>query len=122
MAKILAIESSCDETACAIVEDGHVILSNVVSTQIDTHKQFGGVVPEVASRLHVEKISVVIKEALEKAGMSVEEVDAIAYTKGPGLIGSLHVGVQAAKTLAWMYQKPMLPMNHMAGFQEDIVN
>lgn len=104
MAKILAIESSCDETACAIVEDGHVILSNVVSTQIDTHKQFGGVVPEVASRLHVEKISVVIKEALEKAGMSVEEVDAIAYTKGPGLIGSLHVGVQAAKTLAWMYQ------------------
>ena len=82
MAKILAIESSCDETACAIVEDGHVILSNVVSTQIDTHKQFGGVVPEVASRLHVEKISVVIKEALEKAGMSVEEVDAIAYTKG----------------------------------------
>ncbi|WP_273101809.1 tRNA (adenosine(37)-N6)-threonylcarbamoyltransferase complex transferase subunit TsaD [Bulleidia extructa] len=115
MVKILAIESSCDETACAIVEDGHVILSNVVSTQIDTHKQFGGVVPEVASRLHVEKISVVIKEALEKAGMSVEEVDAIAYTKGPGLIGSLHVGVQAAKTLAWMYQKPMLPMNHMAG-------
>ena len=115
MAKILAIESSCDETACAIVEDGHVILSNVVSTQIDTHKQFGGVVPEVASRLHVEKISVVIKEALEKAGMSVEEVDAIAYTKGPGLIGSLHVGVQAAKTLAWVYQKPMLPMNHMAG-------
>ncbi|MBW9213169.1 MULTISPECIES: tRNA (adenosine(37)-N6)-threonylcarbamoyltransferase complex transferase subunit TsaD [Terrabacteria group] len=115
MAKILAIESSCDETACAIIEDGHVVLSNVVSTQIDTHKQFGGVVPEVASRLHVEKISIVIKEALEKAGMSVQDVDAIAYTKGPGLIGSLHVGVQAAKTLAWMYKKPMLPTNHMAG-------
>ncbi|QRG86816.1 tRNA (adenosine(37)-N6)-threonylcarbamoyltransferase complex transferase subunit TsaD [Bulleidia sp. zg-1006] len=115
MAKILAIESSCDETACAIIEDGHVVLSNVVSTQIDTHKQFGGVVPEVASRLHVEKISIVIKEALEKAGMSVQDVDAIAYTKGPGLIGSLHVGVQAAKTLALMYKKPMLPTNHMAG-------
>lgn len=115
MAKLLAIESSCDETACAIIEDGRVILSNVVSTQIDTHKQFGGVVPEVASRLHVEKISVVIKEALEKAGLSVNDVDAIAYTQGPGLIGSLHVGVQAAKTLAWMYKKPMLPMNHMAG-------
>ena len=115
MTKILAIESSCDETACAIIENGHVILSNIVSTQIDTHKQFGGVVPEVASRLHVEKITVVIKEVFAKANLSVHDVDAIAYTRGPGLIGSLHVGVQAAKTLAWMYKKPMLPMNHMAG-------
>lgn len=112
---ILGIESSCDETACSIVKNGKEVISNVVATQIDVHKKFGGVLPEVASRIHVENISVVIEEALEKANMQVEDVDAIAYTRGPGLIGSLHVGVQAAKTLAWAFNKPMVPVHHIAG-------
>ena len=112
---ILAIESSCDETACAIVKNGNQIISNVVSTQIDVHEKYGGVVPEVASRIHVENISIVICEALEKSNMSMDDVDAIAYTKGPGLIGSLHVGVQAAKTIAWLYNKPLLPIHHLIG-------
>lgn len=110
---ILAIESSCDESACAIVKNGKEILSNVVATQIEVHEKFGGVLPEVASRLHVEKISAVIEEAIERANISVDDVDAIAYTRGPGLIGSLHVGVQAAKTLAWAYKKPLLPIHHI---------
>lgn len=113
--KILAIESSCDETAVAIVENGKDILANVVATQIDVHKEFGGVIPEVASRIHVENISMVIEEALKQANMEVDDVDAIAVTKGPGLIGCLHVGVQAAKTLAWAYQKPLVPVHHIAG-------
>ena len=112
---LLAIESSCDETAVAIVKNGKEIISNVVSTQISVHSKFGGVIPEVASRLHVENVSVVIEEALEKANMSVDDVDAIAYTLGPGLIGSLHVGVVAAKTLAFAYNKPLLPVHHIAG-------
>lgn len=112
---ILAIESSCDETACAIVKNAKEVISNVVATQIDTHKQFGGVLPEVASRIHVENISIVIEEALTQANMRVEDVDAIAVTQGPGLIGSLHVGVQAAKTLAWAFQKPLVPVHHIAG-------
>ena len=111
--KILAIESSCDETAVAIVENGKDILANVVATQIDVHKEFGGVIPEVASRIHVENISMVIEEALKQANMEVDDVDAIAVTKGPGLIGCLHVGVQAAKTLAWAYQKPLVPVHHI---------
>lgn len=115
MTKILAIESSCDETACAIVEDGKTILSNIVSSQINVHTKFGGVVPEVASRIHVENISVVIDEALEKAKTTMDEVDAVAYTLGPGLIGSLHVGVQAAKTLAWAFDKPLIPIHHITG-------
>ena len=93
MTKILAIESSCDETAAAVIEDGKKILSNVVATQIDVHKKFGGVIPEVASRIHVENISMVIAECMGKAGLGIEEMDAIAVTQGPGLIGSLHVGV-----------------------------
>lgn len=112
---ILGIESSCDETACSIVKNGKEVISNVVATQIDVHKKFGGVLPEVASRIHVENISIVIEEALEKANMNVEDVDAIAFTQGPGLIGSLHVGVQAAKTLAWAYQKPLVPIHHITG-------
>lgn len=112
---ILGIESSCDETACSIVKNGKEVISNVVATQIDVHKQFGGVLPEVASRIHVENISMVIEEALSKANMKVSDVDAIAYTRGPGLIGSLHVGVQAAKTLAWAFNKPMVPVHHIAG-------
>ena len=112
---VLAIESSCDETACAIVKDGQEVLSNVVSTQIETHKEFGGVFPEVASRLHIQNINFVIKEALDKAGLSLEELDAIAVTQGPGLIGSLHVGVMAAKTLAWSLDLPLIPVHHIAG-------
>ncbi len=112
---ILAIESSCDETACAIVKNGNEILSNVVSSQINIHQKFGGVVPEVASRIHVENISLVIEEAIEKSGIAIETIDAIAVTQGPGLIGSLHVGVMAAKTLAWMLDKPLLPLHHLIG-------
>ncbi len=112
---ILGIESSCDETACAIVKNGKEIISNVVATQIDVHKQFGGVIPEVASRIHVENISMVIEEAMNKANMKIEDVDAIAFTQGPGLVGSLHVGVQAAKTLAWAFNKPLVPVHHIAG-------
>lgn len=113
--KILAIESSCDETAVAIVEDGNKILSSVVATQIDVHKEFGGVVPEVASRIHIENISMVLEKALKEAKLTVKDVDAIAVTQGPGLMGCLHVGVQAAKTLAWAYQKPLVPVHHISG-------
>ena len=112
---LLAIESSCDETACAIVRNGHEILSNVVASQIDVHTLYGGVVPEVASRIHVENISTVIKQALQQANMKVEDVDGIAFTQGPGLIGSLHVGVLAAKTLAFNYHKPLIPVQHLTG-------
>lgn len=112
---ILAIESSCDETACSIVKNGNEILSNIVSSQINVHKKFGGVVPEVASRIHVENISVVIAEAMEQVKVTMDDIDAIAFTQGPGLIGSLHVGVQAAKTLAWMYNKPLIPLHHIIG-------
>ena len=115
MTMIMAIESSCDETACAIVKVGSEILSNIVSSQINVHTQFGGVVPEVASRIHVENISTVITEALHQAHMTMDDIDAIAFTQGPGLIGSLHVGVQAAKTLAWQFHKPLVPVNHMTG-------
>ncbi|MGN1343432.1 MAG: tRNA (adenosine(37)-N6)-threonylcarbamoyltransferase complex transferase subunit TsaD [Traorella sp.] len=115
MSKILAIESSCDETAAAIIQDEHIILSNVVATQIDVHKQYGGVIPEIASRIHIENISMVIDECLKKAKLTIEDVDAIAFTQGPGLIGSLHVGVQAAKTLAWAFNKPLVPVHHIAG-------
>ena len=112
---LLAIESSCDETACAVVRNGKEILSNVVASQIDVHTLYGGVVPEVASRIHVENISVVISEALRQAGISVNDVDGIAFTQGPGLIGSLHVGVLAAKTLAFAYHKPLIPVQHLTG-------
>ena len=112
---ILAIESSCDETAAAVVEDGCKICSNIVSSQINVHKKYGGVVPEVASRIHVENISVVIEEALVQAEVTMDDILAIAVTQGPGLVGSLHVGVQAAKTLAWYYDKPLIPLHHIIG-------
>lgn len=112
---LLAIESSCDETAVAIVRNDTEVLANVVATQIDVHKEFGGVVPEVASRIHVENISMVLAEALKQAKLTMEEIDAVAVTKGPGLVGSLHVGVQAAKTLAWAFHKPLVPVHHIAG-------
>lgn len=110
---ILAIESSCDETAVAIIRDGK-LLSNIVSTQIEVHKKYGGVMPEIASRLHAENISIVLKEALEKAAIPLEEIDAFAVTRGPGLIGALHVGLQAGKTLAMLYRKPLIPVHHLA--------
>lgn len=112
---ILAIESSCDETSVSIIKDGHDEIATVVLTQIDIHKLFGGVVPEVASRHHIENITIVIEECLRKANMTIDEIDAIAVTYGPGLIGSLLIGVQAAKTLAYLYQKPLVPVHHIAG-------
>ena len=114
MAKILAIESSCDETAVAIIEDGH-LLANIISSQVEVHAKYGGVMPEIASRLHCENIGVVIKEALDTSHVSLEEIDAFAVTRGPGLIGALHVGLQAAKTLALLYNKPLIPVHHLAG-------
>ena len=112
---ILAIESSCDETAIAILKNNQELLANVISTQIAIHQKFGGVMPEVASRLHVENISCVLKEALEQAKIKMEDVTAIAVTSGPGLIGALHVGLQCAKTLALLYNKPLIPVHHLAG-------
>ncbi|QDP39166.1 tRNA (adenosine(37)-N6)-threonylcarbamoyltransferase complex transferase subunit TsaD [Radiobacillus deserti] len=112
---ILGIETSCDETAAAIVKNGKEIISNVVASQIESHKRFGGVVPEIASRHHVEQITFVIEQALEEAQMKVEDVDAIAVTEGPGLVGALLVGVNAAKALAFAKQKPLLGVHHIAG-------
>ncbi len=114
MSKILAIESSCDETAASVIIDG-VLKSNIVSTQIDVHRKYGGVMPEIASRLHAESISIVLKEAMETAGIKFEDLDAVAVTRGPGLIGALHVGLQAAKTIAMLYKIPLIPVHHLAG-------
>ncbi len=111
---ILAIESSCDDTCVAILKDKE-LLSNVVSSQTEFHNKYGGVMPELASRLHVEKISYVIKEALTKANIELKDIDYIAFTVGPGLVGSLHVGMQAAKTLALLLNKPLVPIHHLAG-------
>lgn len=111
--KILAIESSCDETAAAVIKDGREILSNVVSTQIEKHKIFGGVVPEIASRLHTENISWVVDKALSDANCTLEDVDAIAVTYAPGLIGALLVGVNYAKGLALASGKPLVPVHHL---------
>lgn len=111
---ILAIESSCDDTCVAILKDKE-ILSNVVSSQVEFHNKYGGVMPELASRLHVEKITYVINEAIIKANININDVDYIAFTVGPGLVGSLHVGMQAAKTLALYLNKPLVPIHHLAG-------
>ena len=111
---ILAIESSCDDTCVAILKDKE-LLSNVVSSQTEFHNKYGGVMPELASRLHVEKITYVIKEAVSKANITLQDVDYIAFTVGPGLVGSLHVGMQAAKTLALLLNKPLVPVHHLAG-------
>ncbi len=112
---ILGIESSCDETSVSVVKNGTEELATVISSQIDIHKDFGGVVPEIASRHHVKNITMVLEECLEKANMTMEQIDAIAITYGPGLIGSLLIGLEAAKTLAWLYQKPLIPVHHIAG-------
>lgn len=110
---IFAIESSCDETACAIVKDGREVISNSVFSQIKTHRKFGGVVPEVAAREHLESIGPVIKETFEQAGISPAQIDAFASTAGPGLVGCLLVGLNAAKTLALVHNKPYIPVNHL---------
>ncbi len=112
---ILGIETSCDETAVAIVKNGREIISNVVASQIDSHKRFGGVVPEVASRHHVEQITIVLEEAFKEANMTWEQVDAISVTEGPGLVGALLVGVNAGKALAFAKQKPLVGVHHIAG-------
>jgi len=113
--KILAIESSCDETAASVVVNGRTVLSNIISSQIDLHKKFGGVVPEVASRMHIEKIDLVIDEALEEANVSFDDIDAIVVTYGPGLVGALLVGVAKAKALAYALKKPLIGVHHIEG-------
>lgn len=112
---ILAIESSCDETSVSIVKNGIEEIATIVLSQMDIHSKYGGVVPEIASRHHVENITMVIEEVLEKGKIKINEVDAIAVTYGPGLIGSLLIGVTAAKTLAMVYNKPLIPVHHIAG-------
>lgn len=111
----LALESSCDETSVAVLKNGREVLSNIVSSQIDLHKKFGGVVPEVASRKHVENISYVIDEALEKADLTFEDIDMIGVTYGPGLVGALLVGLSTAKALAYSLKKPLVGVNHIEG-------
>lgn len=112
---ILAFESSCDETSVAVVENGHVILSNIIATQVNSHKRFGGVVPEVASRHHIEQITGCIKDAMTEANVIYDDLDAVAVTYGPGLVGALLVGVSAAKAIAFAHELPLIPVNHMAG-------
>jgi len=111
----LAIESSCDETSVAIVRNGREVLSNIISSQIDIHKKFGGVVPEIASRKHTENINLVIREALLKANVTFDDIDIVGVTQGPGLIGALLVGLSAAKGLAYALNKPLVPVNHIKG-------
>ncbi|MFC1617368.1 tRNA (adenosine(37)-N6)-threonylcarbamoyltransferase complex transferase subunit TsaD [Candidatus Margulisiibacteriota bacterium] len=115
MTKILAIETSCDETSVAVVEDGRNVLSNIVASQVKIHAKYGGVVPEYASRMHAEKINLLIDEAVAKAGISLKKLDAVAVTYGPGLEGALLVGVTAAKTLAMLLNIPLIPINHLHG-------
>jgi len=112
---ILGLETSCDETSAAVVADGRAILSNIISSQIDFHQKFGGVVPEIASRKHIENVIPVVHQALEEAGIRLEEVDAIAVTYGPGLVGALLVGVAAAKAMAFAAGKKLLAVNHLEG-------
>lgn len=112
---ILAIETSCDETSAAVIEDGDKVLSNIVASQIKSHMRFGGVVPEIASRHHVEQITQIMEEALEEAEVTYEDLTAIAVTEGPGLVGSLLIGVSAAKAVAYAHGLPLIPVNHMAG-------
>ena len=112
---ILGIETSCDETAASVVKNGNQVLSSVVASQIESHKRFGGVVPEIASRHHVEQITLVVEEAIKKAAISWDELDGIAVTQGPGLVGALLVGINAAKALAFAHGLPLIPVHHIAG-------
>lgn len=112
---VLGIETSCDETAAAVVENGQRLLSNVISSQVDVHRKFGGVVPEVASRRHVERITQIIQEALDQAGVTLDDLSAVAVTQGPGLVGALLIGVSAAKALSFARGIPLVPVHHIAG-------
>lgn len=112
---ILSIESSCDETSAAVVKNGRIVLSNIISSQIETHKLYGGVVPEVASRMHIEVIDKVVKEALSEASIKLSDIDAIGVTYGPGLVGALLVGLQYAKGLSFASKKPLIGVNHIEG-------
>ena len=112
---IMGMETSCDETAVAIIKNGREIVANVVASQIESHKRFGGVVPEIASRHHVEQITVVLEEAINQAGIQMADLDAIAVTEGPGLVGALLIGVNAAKALAFANNLPLVPVHHIAG-------
>jgi N6-L-threonylcarbamoyladenine synthase len=112
---ILAIETSCDETAVAIVKNGRELLANVVASQIESHKRFGGVVPEIASRHHVEQMTIVLEQAMEEAQITYQDISAIAVTEGPGLVGALLVGVNAAKAIALAHNIPLVPVHHIAG-------
>ncbi len=113
MSLILGIETSCDETAAAVVKDGREVLSNVIATQIETHKIYGGVVPEIASRKHLEAINTVIDKAISDAGVSLNDIDAVGVTYAPGLVGALLVGVSAAKALCYALKKPLIPVHHI---------
>ena len=112
---ILAIETSCDETSIAVVKNGNEVVGITILTQMDTHAKFGGVVPEIASRMHTENITIVLEDVLNKANMKMSEIDAIAVTYKPGLMGSLLVGIEFAKTLAYVYNKPLIKVNHLIG-------
>lgn len=112
---ILAIESSCDETSAAIIQDGRSLKSNIVASQIKSHERFGGVVPEIASRHHVEFITLIIEEAMKEAGVDFSDLSAVAVTQGPGLVGALLIGISAAKAIALAHDLPLIPVNHLAG-------
>ncbi len=112
---ILAIETSCDETSCAVLKDGREVLSNIISSQIDIHKKFGGVVPEIASRKHIESINNILQEALDKAGVTFKDIDLVAVTQGPGLVGALLVGLSTAKAIAYGLDIPLVGVNHIEG-------
>nr|WP_295975388.1 tRNA (adenosine(37)-N6)-threonylcarbamoyltransferase complex transferase subunit TsaD [uncultured Bacillus sp.] len=112
---VMGIETSCDETAVSVVRNGREIVSNIVASQIESHKRFGGVVPEIASRHHVEQITIVLEEAIRTAGISYEDLDAIAVTEGPGLVGALLIGVNAAKSIAFAHTIPLVSVHHIAG-------
>ncbi len=115
MQKILAIETSCDETAAAVVGINGAVFSNIISSQIKVHSDYGGVIPEIASRMHVEAINIVIGQALHEAQVTIKDISAIAVTQGPGLLGALMIGLQAAKTLSFIHNIPLIAVNHMAG-------
>ncbi|HHW47668.1 MAG TPA: tRNA (adenosine(37)-N6)-threonylcarbamoyltransferase complex transferase subunit TsaD, partial [Clostridiaceae bacterium] len=112
---VLGIETSCDETSAAVVKNGRFILSNVISSQVDLHKKYGGVVPEIASRKHVELIMPVINQAIEEAGIDINDIDLVGVTYGPGLVGALLVGLSAAKALAFALNKPLIGVHHIEG-------
>lgn len=111
----LAIETSCDETSCAVLRGGRDVLSNIISSQIDIHKKFGGVVPEVASRKHIENINIIIQKALDQANINFDDIDLVGVTQGPGLVGALLVGISSAKAIAYALNKPIVGVNHIEG-------